>query len=66
MKTTKSDFRFEPISHGSYRVTYTSPVTGRQWSNIISNMELIDKTKNSDYPKLSRLNFLKWICKLGK
>jgi len=65
MKTTisLSDFSFSPSGHGHYKVTYTSPVTGKRWSTVTSNMPLIDATKNADEPKKCDLNTLKSVCK---
>ena len=31
-KTTISDFQFRIAGYGHYKVTYTSPVTGKQWT----------------------------------
>lgn len=50
-KTTISDFRFEFAGYGHYKVTYTSPVTGKQWTAKTNDMPLIDATKNADEPK---------------
>ncbi len=58
-----SDFRFEFSGYGHYLVTYTSPVTGKKWVKLISNMSLIDNTKNADYPKKCHLNDLKKFVK---
>lgn len=58
-----SDFSFSPSGFGHYRVTYTSPITGKSWCNTTSNMPLIDDTKNSDSPKIKDLNILKRVCK---
>lgn len=58
-----SDFTFKFSGYGHYKVTYTSPKTGRQWTRITSNMPLIDATKNEDFPKKSDLNELKRMCK---
>lgn len=63
MKTTLRDFDFKPAGYGHYKVTYTSPATGKQWSATISDMELVDATKNSDEPKRKDLEILKFICK---
>ena len=65
MKTSisLSDFNFKFTGYGHYYVTYTSPVTGKEWSRTISEMWLIDKTKNEDYPKIKDLNTLKQFCK---
>lgn len=66
MKTTKisiSDFSFSPSGYGHYKVTYTSPVTGKTWSKTTSNMPLIDATKNADEPKRKDLEALKFLVK---
>jgi hypothetical protein len=60
---TITDFNFEFTGYGHYKVTYTSPVTGKQWKTTTTNMQLIDDTKNSDMPKVKDLNQLKAICK---
>jgi hypothetical protein len=60
---TITDFTFEFTGYGHYKVTYTSPVTGKQWETTTTNMQLIDDTKNSDMPKVKDLNQLKAICK---
>lgn len=58
-----SDFEFKPSGHGHYWAQYVSPVTGKKWSCITSDMELIDSTKNEDSPKKVDLNILKRTCK---
>ena len=63
MKTTKTDFQFLHSGNGHYKVTYTSPTTGKSWSKILDNMSLIDATKNEDKPKRQDLEILKFICK---
>ena len=60
-----SDFNFVQSGYGHYRVTYTSPVTGKSWKTITSNMPLIDATKNAESPTKVDLNRLKRACKLG-
>lgn len=64
-KTEITDFRFEFAGYGHYKVTYTSPVTGKQWTVTTSNMPLIDATKNADEPKRCDLETLKSVCKNG-
>lgn len=64
-KTTISDFRFETAGYGCYKVTYTSPVTWKQWTAETNDMPLIDATKNADEPKRRDLETLKRICKNG-
>lgn len=66
MKTTSislSDFSFEFAGYGHYKVTYTSPATGKRFTKTTSNMPLIDATKNSESPKKKDLNELKAYCK---
>lgn len=65
MKTELTDFRFEFTGYGHYRVIYTSPTTGKQWSMTTNNMPLIDATKNEDFPKRKDLESLKRLCKQG-
>ena len=62
-KITKSDFYFLFVGHGVYKVTYTSPKTNKKYARIITDMEIIDLTKNEDTPKLKDLTTLKRICK---
>jgi hypothetical protein len=65
-KTELRDFRFKFAGYGHYKVTYISPVTGKEWSRTITDMPLIDATKNSDdYPKRKDLDILKKIVKYG-
>jgi len=63
MKTTISDFDFKFVAYGHYKVTYTSPITGKWWIATTSDMELIDCTKNADEPTQKDLNQLKRRCK---
>ena len=63
MKININDFRFEIVGYGHYRVTYTSPVTGKQWTAVTNNMPLIDATRNSEEPKKKDLEQLKRVCK---
>lgn len=62
-KISISDFEFQYVGYGMYKVTYCSPITGKLYSNVTNNMVLIDETKNSDSPKIKYLNFLKSFCK---
>lgn len=60
-----SDFRFTFVSYGRYEVTYTSPVTLKQFTFQTTDMPLIDATKNNDSPKKCDLKVLKSMCKRG-
>ena len=63
MKIQITDFRFKFTGYGHYQVTYESPVTGKEWKKTISDMTLIDATKNSDNPKQKDLKWLKKVVK---
>ena len=63
-KVKISDFSFIPSGYGAYIVTYNSPVSSKKWSKRITDMTIIDATKNSDFPKLKDLNRLRQIVKL--
>ena len=63
MKTEITDFTFITAGYGHYKVTYTSPVTGKRWTKTTSNMPLIDATKNADEPRRKDLNELKRLLK---
>jgi len=54
-----TDFTFNFSGHGHYKVTYQSPTTGKSWSKTITNMMLIDNTKNAEEPTKKALNDLK-------
>lgn len=56
-------FKFE--SSGHYRVIYTSVKTGRTWSKLITDMTLIDATKNAERPKRKDIEHLKRCVKSG-
>lgn len=62
-KTSIHDFLFLKTGSGSYKVTYISPKTGKQYSYNTTNMRLIDCTKNAENPKIKDLNLLKKLCK---
>lgn len=62
-KISITDFAFTFAGYGHYRVTYTSPATGKYWTKTTSNMPLIDATKNAENPKVKDLNLLKSLVK---
>lgn len=67
MKSSVSlyDFSFQFAGYGHYKVTYTSPVTGKKWTTTTNDMPLIDATKNTSEPKKVDLETLKRITKNG-
>jgi hypothetical protein len=58
-----TDFTFLFAGYGHYKVTYTSPKTGKQWTTTTNNMQLIDATKGAEQPKIKDLLALKSVCK---
>lgn len=62
-KISISDFTFSPSGYGHYRVQYTSPLTGKKFTTVTSDMPLIDETKNAESPKTKDLDRLKYTCK---
>lgn len=57
------DFNFQMQGYGAYKVEYTSPKTGKVWSKIITDMQVIDATKNTDDPKIKDIKELIRIVK---
>lgn len=57
------DFDFEFAGRGHYKVTYTSPVTGKKWTCTTDDMPLIDETKREEEPTQVALKRLKNKCK---
>ena len=60
---TLQDFTFDYASPGHYYVTYTSPLTGKKWKRLVTDMTLIDATKNTNKPKRKDLITLKRYVK---
>ena len=58
-----TDFTFLFAGYGHYKVTYTSPKTGKQWTTTTNDMPLIDATKGAEQPKIKDLLALKSVCK---
>lgn len=46
-----SCFAFRFVGAGHYKVTYTTPCRGDFWTALITDMTLIDATKNAEYAK---------------
>ena len=55
------DFGFVLVGYGRYKVTYTSE-SGESYTAVITDMTVIDATKNSDSPKAKDLKALKTLC----
>ena len=65
-KTELKDFSIITAGYGHYKVTYTSPKTGKKWSRTINNAPLIDSVFNTDQPKRKNLDQLKRLVKTFK
>lgn len=63
-KISIMDFSFRKTGSGHYYVTYTSPNTGSSIGKTITDMTIIDATKNEDFPKKKDLEHLKKMIKL--
>ncbi len=50
MKNIRFAFDFRFVGYGQYVVTYTTPTRGDYWCAHITDMQLIDDTKNADEP----------------
>lgn len=55
------DFDFSLAGHGRYSVAYKSE-SEEIYTAVVTDMELIDATKNSDSPKVKDLKALKTLC----
>ena len=55
------DFGFSLVGYGRYIVEYKSE-SEEVYTAIVTDMELIDATKNSDSPKVKDLKALKTLC----
>ena len=54
-----NQFYFYHICVGEFKVTYTNPKTKVSYISIITDMDLIDNTKNKFKPKVEDLKTLK-------
>jgi len=62
-KISICDFVREYVYAGHYKVTYTSPMTGKKWRALVTCMPMIDATFNAEEPKRKDLESLKKFCK---
>lgn len=65
MKTKITDFYFRFVGAGHYRISYYSPITGKEWTRLITDMTIVDEFKGTDTNDHTqvRLNWLKKYCK---
>ena len=55
---TLQDFNFKFTGAGHYKVSYSSPQGKRQYSKTITDMTIIDRTKNAEEVKQKDLKEL--------
>jgi hypothetical protein len=48
-KISASEFHFEEMGGGIF-VTYTNPFTGKDYGKVITDMELVEKTRSEEFP----------------
>lgn len=65
MKIEKSQFRFRFTGHGHYLVDYMTANDRLRYSRTITDMQIIDATKNEEYPKQKDLKELRRQVKLN-
>lgn len=57
-----SKFSFAFAGYGHYKVTYTTG-RGDYWRALITDMMIIDRTKNSEWAKVDDIKHLRNLCK---
>lgn len=55
------NFRFEPNGYGCYKVTYYTENRGDYYTTIISDMTIIDATKNAEWAKVRDIEWLRHV-----
>jgi len=64
-KTNKiEDFKITKIGRKTYEVTYTSPTTGKSWTQTTDDHDLIQNILNG-HSVIIGLRKLKFICKIN-
>lgn len=63
VKDSIQDFEIVQIYRGYYKVIYTSPTNGKQWSKETDDRALIENIQKGK-ALISNLRKLKFICKI--
>lgn len=63
MKDISNSFHFTFSGYGQYEVIYTTPSRGDYWRAHITDMSLIDDTKNADEPTATAFRRLRDVVK---
>lgn len=60
------NFEFKFVGSGHYMVTYQTDIRGDYWSCLVTDMAMIDLTKNAEYAKSIDINRLRsYVCRNG-
>lgn len=59
------NFKFQRVSSGAYRVTYTTDFRGDYWVNRIEEMPIIDATLNTEWARAKDIEHLRHRVKQG-
>lgn len=62
-RISKSDFNFLKVGYGRWEVTYTSPVTGKEWRTETTDTRIVDDILHEDEPTQRRMNEVKKFVK---
>lgn len=60
---SRGDFHFSFAGYGHYKVTYTSPTTGKTWTRTTTDMDIVDSVMRNVDAKIKDLKYLKSFCK---
>lgn len=63
MKNIRFAFDFRFAGFGQYVVTYITPICGDFWRARITDMSLIDETRNADEPTAAAFHRLRDVVK---
>lgn len=58
-----SRFKFRFVGSGHYKVWYITPVRGDYWVAFVTDMTLIDATKNAEHAKVADIEHLRNVVK---
>jgi hypothetical protein len=60
MKIEIGEFNFRFVGHGHYRISFNSPITGKEWSKVTTDMEIVDEFKGTETNDHTQVR-LKWL-----
>jgi hypothetical protein len=60
MKIDIGDFYLRFVGNGYYRISFFSPITNKEWTKLITDMEIIDEFKGTETNDHTQVR-LKWL-----